>query len=595
MYKIINNQIALLNLFIRSCLLMISFLFAVSIAQAATLQTAPSTGVYSSGSTFTISVLVNTGGKSVNAAEGVLSFNPRELSVVSVSKAGSIFNLWVTEPKVNHSAGTIEFSGGAPSGYSGGQGRIMTVTFRTLGSGSTKVKFKNGTILANDGKGTNILNGMSGGNYTIKAQAVTPEPEKIIEYKPKANTPKAPKINSSTHPDQNKWYNNNDVKLSWSLPTNVTAVRTLLNKHKSDVPTKLYSSPIKTISLSDIDDGVSYFHIQFKNSDGWGRVSSYKFAIDTEKPEIIRAENVNGEESDNPLPKLKVISKDKTSGVGLYKIKVDDKEVFEHRPEKITKTASGTYEALVELPLVEPGYHTVSVEVLDQAGNSDIKVVSFTVKAFEPPVFTDYPEKVSDSVTPLIKGKTRPRSTVTVDISRVGEKVETYEVTSDDNGDFVVIPSGSFKEGVYELKAKARDEFGAISEYSNPVRMLVQKPGYLRLGSMLISFLSVLIPIIALLGMMLLMLWFFFVRFRSLKRKVYKESAEALDILNQEFSSLLKVVSQQRKHIEKSRRGKGLTKTESQALDNIEEALETSKSKVSKEIKDVSKLVARKG
>ncbi len=594
MYKVISGQINLLKVVIKLCLLAFSFLFMFSFAQAATLQTVPSTGVYPSGGTFTVSVVVNTGGKSINAAEGILSFNPRELSVVSVSKTGSIFNLWVTEPKVNRSAGTIEFSGGAPSGYSGAQGRIMSVTFRTLGSGSAKVKFKNGTILANDGRGTNILTGMSGGSYTIKAQITTPEPEKIIEYKPKSNTPKAPKINSGTHPDQNKWYNSNDVKLSWSLPASVTSVRTLLNKNKRDVPTKLYSSPIKTITLSDIDDGVSYFHIQFKNSDGWGRVSSYKLAIDTEKPEIVSVENINGEESDNPLPKLKIISKDKISGVELYKVKVDDKEVFEHRPEKITKTASGTYEVLVELPLVEPGYHTVSVEAFDRAGNSDIKVVSFTVKAFEPPIFTDYPEKVSDSVIPLIKGKTRPQSTVTVEISKLGDKIETYEVVSDSDGIFVVIPSDSFKEGVYELKAKAIDRFGAISEYSNPVRMLVQKPGYLRFGSMVVNFLSVLIPIIALLGMLLLLLWFFFARLRSLKRKVYKESTEALDILNQEFSSLLKVVSQQRKHIEKSRRGKGLTKTESQALDNIEEALEYSKSKVSKEIKDVSRLVNKK-
>lgn len=185
------------------------YFFSAAFAEAASLGLTPGTGVYAANGTFSVKVIVNTGGQSVNAADGTISFNPKELSVVSVNRSSSIFNLWVAEPSYSNSAGTISFSGGSPSGYSGSVGTIMTVTFRAAGAGTARVNFKNGSVLANDGRGTNILSSMNGGTYTIQPQTATPEPE-IIEYVAPANTPTTPNISSLTHPDSEKWYQ------SWS-------------------------------------------------------------------------------------------------------------------------------------------------------------------------------------------------------------------------------------------------------------------------------------------------------------------------------------------------------------------------------------------
>jgi len=111
---------------------------------ASTLTLSPTTGVYTTGSTFTVRVVVNTNNASVNAADATLSFNPKELQVVSVSRASSIFSLWTTEPTFSNSAGTISFSGGSPSGYTGSAGTVMSVTFRTLGAGSPRVNITSG-------------------------------------------------------------------------------------------------------------------------------------------------------------------------------------------------------------------------------------------------------------------------------------------------------------------------------------------------------------------------------------------------------------------------------------------------------------------
>ncbi len=210
MKKIIMTKISMIRAdlhglkYVYKTTVLLSLLFSCFIisttAHAASLALSPSTGVYTANGIFTVNVLVNTNGKPVNAADGVLSFDTSKMSVVSVNRSGSIFNLWVTEPTFSNSAGTVNFSGGLPSGYTGKSGKIMSVTFRLAGAGTAKASFSSGSVLANDGRGTNILTSMGSGAYTIQAAAITPVPE-LIEYIAPPNTPGLPKITSSTHSD----------------------------------------------------------------------------------------------------------------------------------------------------------------------------------------------------------------------------------------------------------------------------------------------------------------------------------------------------------------------------------------------------------
>ena len=250
-------------------LVVLTFLIGVSQAYAATLSLAPGTGVYNTGGTFTANVVINTEGAPVNAAEGQLTFNPLELNVVSVSRGASIFNLWTQEPTFSNAAGTISFGGGSPSGYTGAQGTVVSVIFKAVAAGNPKVQFAKGSVLAADGKGTNVLSSMNGGNYTVVAKAVEPAPEYIAP----PNTPRAPQVKSTTHPDQEGWYSDTIAKLSWFVPSDITAVRTLLDDTPGTIPTVVYDEPISSKTIEDLPDGVSYFHIQFRNAEGWGKVT----------------------------------------------------------------------------------------------------------------------------------------------------------------------------------------------------------------------------------------------------------------------------------------------------------------------------------
>lgn len=558
-------------------------------AHAATLSVSPNTGVYTAGQTFSARVVVNTGSDSINAADGTLSFNPKEITVVSISK-GSIFSLWTAEPSFSNSAGTITFSGGSPSGYKGSGGTIITITFRAASAGSPKVSFSSGSVLAADGRGTNVLTAMNGGSFTIAAAGAGTAPEaEVIEYVPPANTPGTPVIESSTHADQELWYKEKTAELSWSLPSDVTSVRTLLDENPGSIPTRVYDTPIRSISLSDLDEGVQYFHIQFRNADGWGRVAHYRLAVDSTKPERFDIALQENADMSNPVQTLMLSAADASSKVKRFLVQLDGGDPYEF----IDETGSST----LTLPPLEPGHHTVIIEAFDEAQNSIISTFSFSILAFDKPQFTEYPAEINEQVIPVIKGITRPNATVEVTLTQMGLGVSSasaskiYEVISGEDGMFAFIPDGRLSLGVYELTAVAIDQYGAKSDVSDAIRIAVQQPGYIQIGSLMVSILSVLIPLAALCAVLVFGSWILIVRMRSLKKGVSREAKEALAIVASEFAALQKMLDEQKDTLASSRKTKKLTKAEAALIDMLSNSLRSAQERMTKEVADVEDVV----
>lgn len=557
-----------------------------SVCEAAVLKLSPSTGVYTVNQTFTVQVRIDTGGSPINAAEGTLKFDPQKLSVVSIAK-GSIFNLWTADPSFSNTAGTITFGGGSPSGYTGSAGTILSAVFRTKTAGKTNVSFVSGSVLAADGRGTNVLSSMGSAAFTLLASEAVAEPE-IVEYVAPANTPAAPIIQSSSHQDESLWYAKKEVALFWDVPVDATGVRTLLDSSPGSIPTKVYESPIDSITIPDLDEGVSYFHLQFRNANGWGRVSHFRIGVDTEKPISFDINLLPDADLSNPEQTLHFDVRDKTSGVERYMIKIDEDEPYEY----IDQTGSST----AALPALDPGHHSLIVEAFDRAGNSIISTYAFTILAFDKPVFTDYPEQISSDVIPVIKGQTKKNSQVMVTISSVngnGSYIApaTFEVSSNESGEFIFIPDNKLSNGVYELAAIAIDASGSKSEQSDSIRIAVQDPGYVRIGSFLINFLSVLIPLVALILLLVFAVLFFIRKLRLIKTEVTRETQEALIVLEREFNELKGVLNKEKGDLEKSRRTKKLTRAESKLVHAVLDAMEVSKKRVKSEIEDVDDVI----
>jgi hypothetical protein len=241
------------------------------------------------------------------------------------------------------------------------------------------------------------------------------------------------------------------------------------------------------------------------------------------------------------------------------------------------------------LPALEPGYRTVVVEAFDQAGNSIVGTYSFTIEAFARPEFTDAPTQINEGVIPVISGVTRPNATVEVTLRQGSSEPLTYTTQSNDEGVFNFIPEAPLASGVYELTARATDERGAKSEVSEAIRIAVQQPGYLRVGGIIVSFLSVLVPLLALVILLGLTLWFGVIYMRRFRKRVQVESFEALDIVKKEFTTLHKDLSEQEEMLRTSRKTNKLTKAEESVFAFMSTALHDAEAHIEKEVDDVAK------
>lgn len=158
-------------------LILFSVFIPFGVSAESTLFLTPSTGNYRVGESFSVLVNVNTSGESINASAGQINFDNSRLQVVSLGYSQSIFSLWTENPTFSNPAGTILFSGGVPSpGFIGASGSILRITFKVIAPGQAPVNFLSGSILANDGQGTNIAEGLQGALYSLIPSNNTAQP-----------------------------------------------------------------------------------------------------------------------------------------------------------------------------------------------------------------------------------------------------------------------------------------------------------------------------------------------------------------------------------------------------------------------------------
>lgn len=137
------------------CLLVAGFFSATHSVSAASLTFVPSVSSYSVNDAVRVRVAVSSDA-SINAVSAKVSYPSEILSLTSISKAGSIINLWAQEPSYSNSTGTATFEGVILNGYAGGGGTVVTLIFKAKAPGVATLKFLQGAVLANDGNGTEL-------------------------------------------------------------------------------------------------------------------------------------------------------------------------------------------------------------------------------------------------------------------------------------------------------------------------------------------------------------------------------------------------------------------------------------------------------
>ncbi|MDP3991264.1 MAG: cohesin domain-containing protein [Candidatus Nealsonbacteria bacterium] len=338
-----------------SAILIFSFALILPIkAEGASLYLSPNSGSFFVGSTFNVSIFINTGDENINAVKADLKFDPQKLQIASPTAGKSLISVWVAQPTYSNTEGRVSFQGGVPSpGINTSSGLISTITFRAAAPGKAVISLLDSSqALLDDGKGTNILSSLGNGEY-------------VIQVPP----PAGPSIYSSTHPDQNKWYKNSSPTFAWDKEEGVADFSYSLDHNFHTVPDNIAEGSQTIVSYTDLEDGIWYFHVKAKKAGYWGGTSHYVVQIDTSPPAVfslVFEPALGSPTMTSREPIISFITTDSLSGLNYYELKVIDlRKTLEKKDTAFFVEVSSPY----KLPPVNMGEYEIIVRAYDQALN----------------------------------------------------------------------------------------------------------------------------------------------------------------------------------------------------------------------------------
>ncbi len=317
--------------------------------------------------------------ENINAARSQYTFDSDYLELLNLTTSDSLFTQWPAKPQVTGSR--IEFSGGLPDpGFTGDNGKILTMLFRAKKPGSAKLQFISGSLHANDGQGTNVLTGMNGAIFMIQPPGTLPEGISAEEL---TATLPAATISSPTHPDQTAWYRQSQTVFTWQLPQRADRLYYEIDSKPNTYPQKLLSSPLN-YSHSFLENGIWYFHLRYESGTERSRTAHFKVQFDDTPPRDFKIEITKDDKTG--AYNMSFPTQDDLSGVNYYEVSIDDDKYF-------IRTSQASYE-IATLPT---GSHPIVVSAVDKAGNNravravvDVETLTFApqvlVKMFSPDI-----------------------------------------------------------------------------------------------------------------------------------------------------------------------------------------------------------------
>lgn len=339
------------------------FIAAQSSGGRAALFLSPASGSFLVGSTFDVSIVLDTKAAVVNTVEVELNFPADKIQVASPSVGRSIIQLWPAPPTFSNQQGKIYFVGGIPSpGIVTSQGVVLTLTFRVVGTGEGQISFGPRTsVLANDGKGTNILG---------------QKPSAFFRFL--IPPPLGPAISSPTHPDQDRWYSDNNPVFIWSGSRTVSNYSYSIDQNPGGFPDTTSEGQDATASFQNLTDGIWYFHLREGIGGVWGGVSHYVVKIDSTPPADFEINVSPGKRTTNRNPIFRFFTTDELSGFDHFEMKII--------PLSEPVTSQGLFFEVAspyQAQGFNPGRYQVVIRALDRAGNTrDSTVTMNIVSAF---------------------------------------------------------------------------------------------------------------------------------------------------------------------------------------------------------------------
>ncbi len=334
----------------------------------ATLSLSPSAGTFVVGSTFDMTLVLDTNNTDINAVAVFLSFPPDKLQVVSSTAGKSVVSLWSVPPRFNNREGTVELQGVITGGLNASNALITTITFRVKSTSTSIIKIGDASrVLRNDGAGTDYLQHRENSLYTL----ILPPPA-------------GPFVVSETHPKQDQWYKDPNVSFAWSFPKEeaVDGYSYLINGLPVDIPDNISVGGLQSVVYQNIGNGISYFHVKALRGGVWGGTTHFAVNIDTETPAEFPVEINPSARTDEKQPVVLFGTTDALSGIDFYELKI----------VPITLGAASESSVAPDQPLfievqspfilheLAKGKYDVIVRAQDKAGNFRESVQRLTIR-----------------------------------------------------------------------------------------------------------------------------------------------------------------------------------------------------------------------
>ena len=553
---------------------------AILLADSASLSIVPATHVYPIGEPFTIEVRVDTGGAIIGTTDATIAYDPENVSYVSVSGEGSVFSRISADS--DSSYGKVSISGfieRGQEGFRGNNGLVAQLTFVPLHNVATQFHFASGSATPPIALGAsvadlaNILSGLHVANYTFIPK------ESAVAGVPFASAQETFEITPLPIPDT-EWFGTTSVKLSWTLPSGATEMRTLVSDKKDVTPTKIYPTLLNSATLSDIPEGKNYFLLQFKINGSWGSVITYPLNVDVSAPSFVLIREADREDESDPRVEFVIDSSDTFSGIEKYEVSIDGEaaEIWE-RPENGIYSPTG----------LSPGEHIFTAKAYDFVGNSTSTDLLFLVKSLESPILKNesVPERVLTGDTITIQGTSYPDAEVTVYISHNEDEATEKVTPTDSEGNFTATITDAAKAGKYTLWFTVTDKRGAKSPNSVKRSIEVTQPSIILFGSTAVTYLSIIVPLIGLILLLLLTLWLGYSWLRGYRHRVRKETGDAYHVARDEFKKLRKELINQIGMLEKANQSRELTREEMRIFDDLSKRLDKIERHITTEIEDI--------
>lgn len=524
------------------------FFINVAHANAANLYFSPSAGSYAPGDSFSVSVYVNSSDQAMNAASGTISFPIDKLEVTSVSKSGSVITFWAVEPNFNNASGRVNFEGVilTANGYTGSSGKLVSINFKIKAAGTANVSFSNGSVLANDGLGTNILTGMGSASFKINStEAPKPEvkpaaepigvPKPVITAKPEEeSTPSEitkseyvgkPVITSSTHPDQDAWYNVTDALFEWDMPYSAKGVSIIMTDSPSSNPGPESDGLFFAKKYKDLEDGVHYVHLKIQDDTGWSEIDHYRVQIDTAPPKSFKINVKIEEQTGHALVSFQTT--DELSGIARYRIKIDD-DYFE----------STSQEYLMDIALMT-GEHSIIVRAIDAAGNETLAAADLNITKATSSGITIFQDKLKITDKLFLGGTDQPQTTLNLFVKSKGatESIIQEKVVTDSSGKWTFIYDQKLLEGDYVGWVQREDS----AEPEDKIEFTISSPVVWQIGGLSITYYGIIIFLTNLLLVTVLI----FLYFKYIVKGANNNYASMRELIDSSFTAHKKLISKE--------------------------------------------------